>query len=75
MLAIVKEYNTLEAAEIGQNNILAWLININPLINSTRWADVIEQDGKFYVPLDSRVMECPEANGFIEIEIIQNDGF
>ena len=71
MLAKAIQYPTIEAAEIGQNNILVWLKEQNPALHGERWANPYIQGGNVYILLEDCVMNCPECTNFIEIEILQ----
>lgn len=71
MLIKAKQYASIEAAEIGQNNILIWLKEQIPGLHGERWADPYIKEGNVYILLEERVMNCPECTNFIELEIIQ----
>lgn len=73
MLVKAIQYPSIEAAEIGQNNILIWLKEQVQGLQGERWADPYIQDGNVYILLEEIVMNCPECTNFIELEIIQTE--
>lgn len=75
MIVNAIQYSTIEAAEIGQNNILLWLKEQVPGLQGERYADPYLYEGNVYIILEDNVLNCPECANFIELEIIQEYGF
>lgn len=71
MLAKAIQYPSIEAAEIGQNNILIWLKEQVPVLQGERYGDTYLYEGNVYIILEDSVLNCPECANFIELEIIQ----
>lgn len=69
------EHNTIEGAIANSALIQTWAESNVPEYNATSWCEPYPYNDKFYIFVDERVYECPDAQNWIYIDIINNDVF